>query len=96
MTDREKLIELLDDIQLRGENFTEYEIYGMRLPNTVSNEDVADHLIANGVTFATDKNVGHFCGGETRPCPPGDGCTVKVARKVNRRYTVRCMHLEKN
>lgn len=50
MTDREKLIELLDDIQLRGEDFTDYEIYGMRLPNTVSNEDVADHLITNGVT----------------------------------------------
>ena len=55
---REKLIELLDDIQIRGEDFTDYEIYGMRLPNTVSNEDVADHLIANGVTFATDNNVG--------------------------------------
>ena len=46
---REKLIEMLDDIQLRGEDFTDYEIYGMRLPNTVSNEDVADHLIANDV-----------------------------------------------
>ena len=46
-----KLIELLDDIQLRGEDFTDYEIYGMRLPNTVSNDDVADHLIANGVTI---------------------------------------------
>ena len=50
MDDREKLIELLDDIQFRGEDFTDYEIYGMRLPNTVSNESVADHLIANGVT----------------------------------------------
>jgi hypothetical protein len=47
---KEKLVELLDDIQLCGEDFTDYEIYGMRLPDTVSNEDVADHLIANGVT----------------------------------------------
>lgn len=47
---REKLVELLDDIQLRGEDFTDYEIYGIRLPDTVSNEDVASHLIANGVT----------------------------------------------
>jgi DNA-directed RNA polymerase subunit M/transcription elongation factor TFIIS len=47
---REKLVELLDDIQRCGEDFTDYEIYGMRLPDTVSNEDVADHLIANGVT----------------------------------------------
>ena len=54
---REKLIELLDDIQQCGEDFTEYEIYGMRLPNTVSNETIADHLIANGVTFAKDTNV---------------------------------------
>ena len=54
---REKLIELLDDIQLRGEDFTEYEIYGMRLPNTVSNEDVADYLIAHGVIVLDEKDV---------------------------------------
>ena len=47
---REKLVELLDDIQVRGEDFTDYEIYGMRLPDTVSNEDVVSHLIAHGVT----------------------------------------------
>ena len=47
---REKLVELLDDIQARGEDFTDYEIYWMRLPDTISNEDVASHLIANGVT----------------------------------------------
>ena len=47
---REKLVELLDDIQVRGEDFTDYEIYGMRLPDTVSNENVASHLIAHGVT----------------------------------------------
>lgn len=48
---REKLIELLDDIQRCGEDFDDYEIYGMRLPNSVSNDDVADHLIASGVTI---------------------------------------------
>jgi hypothetical protein len=47
---KEKLVELLDDIQRCGEGYTDHEIYGMRLPDTVSNEDVADHLIANGVT----------------------------------------------
>ena len=47
---REKLVELLDDIQVRGEDFTDYEIYGMRVPDTVSNEDVASHLIAHGAT----------------------------------------------
>lgn len=50
MSDKEKLVELLDDIQARGEDFTDYEIYGMRVPDTVSNEDVASYLIANGVT----------------------------------------------
>lgn len=50
MADREKLIELLDDVQQCGEDHTDYEIYGMRLPNTVSNEVVADHLISHGVT----------------------------------------------
>ncbi len=48
---REKLIELLDDIQRCGEDYTESEIYGMRIPDTVSNENVADYLIANGVTI---------------------------------------------
>ena len=46
----EKLVELLDDIQVRGEDFTDCEIYGMRVPGTVSNENVASHLIAHGVT----------------------------------------------
>ena len=50
MADREKLIELLDDIQRCGEDYTDCEIYGMRIPDTVSNEVVTDHLIANGVT----------------------------------------------
>lgn len=48
---REKLIELLDDIQRCGEDFDDYEIYGMRLPNSVCNDDIADHLLANGVTI---------------------------------------------
>lgn len=48
---RDKLIELLDDIQRCGEDFDDYEIYGMRLPNIVCNDEVADHLIANGVTI---------------------------------------------
>ena len=42
MTDREKLIELIGQVQYLG---------GLELA-------LADHLIANGVTFATDNNVG--------------------------------------
>ena len=49
---REKLIELLDEVQVCGEDFNDYELYGVRYPCTVSNECVADHLIANGVTLA--------------------------------------------
>ena len=50
MADREKLIELLEDVQRCGEDYTDYEIYGMRIPDTVSNEKVANHLISHGVT----------------------------------------------
>lgn len=48
---RKKLIVLLDDIQQNGNDYRDIEIYGMRFPDTVSNEVVADHLIANGVTY---------------------------------------------
>jgi hypothetical protein len=47
---REKLIELLDDIQRDGNDFADVEMHGVRIPDTVSNDDIADHLIANGVT----------------------------------------------
>ena len=47
---RKKLIELLDDIHQNGNDFKDVEIHGVRIPNTVSNEGVADHLLANGVT----------------------------------------------
>ena len=50
MTEREKLTEILNDIQQNGNDFWDVEIYGMRIPDTVSNEDVADHLLTNGVT----------------------------------------------
>ena len=45
MTEREKIIELLD------------EVSGVVIAPT-SYGVIADHLIANGVTFATDNNVG--------------------------------------
>ena len=48
---RKKLIVLLDDIQQNGNDYRDIEMYGMRFPDTVSNEVVADHLIANGVTY---------------------------------------------
>ena len=45
MTDREKLIELVKDLR-------------SKITAWHTAEDIADHLIANGVTFATDNNVG--------------------------------------
>ena len=63
---REKLVELLDDIQRCGEDYTDYEIYGMRLPDTVSNEDVASHLIANGVTVQVEAKL------YWKPVKPGE------------------------
>ena len=53
MTDREKLIELLSDAPF-GVNKQTLKSY--LIPEAMA--DVADHLIANGVTFATDNNVG--------------------------------------
>ena len=56
MTDREKLIELIEDTYIpirRGD--AEVGRYTM-LPCEV--DAIADRLIANGVTFATDNNVG--------------------------------------
>ena len=44
MTDREKLVELLDEVQYQG-NSTEVGV------NYVFNGTIADHLIANGVTL---------------------------------------------
>jgi hypothetical protein len=48
---REKLIELLETVVSPNEVLCDGEVL-------VSTARVADHLIANGVTFATDNNVG--------------------------------------
>ena len=45
------LVGLLDNIQQNGNDFHDVEMYGMRFPDTVSNEAVADYLIAHGVTI---------------------------------------------
>lgn len=44
----------------------------------------------NCVYRGTITGTTHYCRyylvtGERRPCPPGDGCTVKVGREVKRR-----------
>ena len=49
MTDREKLIELIDDFV--------YNIDVKRWYSEEHDEGLADHLIAHGVTFAKDNNV---------------------------------------
>ncbi len=56
MTDREKLIDLIRDIQICG-RMEKHEECSINFWLT-KNEDLADHLLSNGVTFATDTNVG--------------------------------------
>ena len=87
---REKLVELLDDIQVRGEDFTDYEIYGMRLPDTVSNEDVASHLIASGVTVQEEAKL------YWKPVKPGEwnltcsACDSHLGCKENANFCPEC------
>ena len=54
MTDREKLIELL---RVRYRESAPCDTIEYRLPKELA-EKIADHLLANGVTFATDNHVG--------------------------------------
>lgn len=51
---REKLIELLRQVQDYGTKHTN-EQWSVTV-ETKCNETIADHLIANGVTIATDNN----------------------------------------
>lgn len=57
MTDRKKLIEVLDrfsfSITVNGETLADWNI-----PMPQIKKALVDHLLANGVTFATDTNVG--------------------------------------
>ena len=77
MTDREKLVGLLDIIIQPGQK-------------TLG--EIAEYLLANGVAFAKDTNVGgksHYCSkchdtGNTRDCPP-DQCDKKKVGKTKRR-----------
>ena len=54
-TDREKLIELIRDIQLFG-RMEKHEECSITFWSP-KNEDLADHLLANGVTLAKDMDV---------------------------------------
>ena len=54
---RKKLMELIGQVQDDGCDYTECFSQWDR-PKHVDNSVLADHLIANGVTFATDNNVG--------------------------------------
>lgn len=51
---------------------------------------IRDKHCDNCAYYHMFRSGGRFYGylldtGQKRPCPPGDGCTVKVDRKVNRR-----------
>ena len=77
MTEREKLVELLDDGEAKG--FFRYgtdchtgEVGG----HEMTPEDIADYLIENGVTFAKDTNVHSWVPVTERL--PVDWCPVLV------------------
>lgn len=55
---RDKLIELISRVQDFGIKRTNRLAH----PKLPRNEEIADHLIANGVIIATDNNVGHTRG----------------------------------
>jgi hypothetical protein len=74
---KEQLEELLGDIQRNGNSFDDIERYGMRFPDTVSNEDVTDHLIANGVTIQRWIPVGERLP-DLIPCSAGTGYSEAV------------------
>ena len=59
MTDREKMIELLTDLDCNAEYCKDCE-FTKDIDGCVRRkiEIIVDHLLANGVTFATDTNVG--------------------------------------
>ena len=61
MTDREKLFELIDDFDV------------LNTPIDGFRHHLADYLIANGVTFATDNNVGCKWIPVTERLPEKDG-----------------------
>ena len=46
-----------------------------------------DNCVYSGVLSASATRICNyiFITNKKRPCPPGEGCTVKVARKVKRR-----------
>ena len=71
MTDREKLIELLCQAQDYGTKHTNEQWSGS--VESKCNKTIANHLIANGVTFATDNNVGDKWIPVTERLPDKDG-----------------------
>lgn len=64
---REKLIDLITDIENELTRAYPYTTDEFRI------NAIADHLIANGVTFATDKNDGHKWIPVTERLPEKDG-----------------------
>lgn len=77
MTDREKLIKLLDafstPITLNGERLMDWT-----LPMAGLRKALADYLLANGVTFANDINVSSWIPVSERLPEIGDRCLCNV------------------
>lgn len=52
MANKEKLIEMLNNVQRGGAGYDEFEYYGLIVPNTIENDIVADSLMSQGVIIA--------------------------------------------
>ena len=58
MTNREKLVELIGQVQDEGADYSN-TFMETESPASVENYELADYLLKNGVTFAADNYVGH-------------------------------------
>ena len=93
MTDREKLIELIDKARYgAAEMCHEQGCVGCSHWNDrphCRNSFIADHLLANGVTFATDTNVGsEWISVEDRL--PEDDVQVLACTKHGKAFSAHC------
>lgn len=69
MADREKLTELVKDV-------LDYLPWGQISSHTA--KEIADHMVENGVTFATDNNVGRWIPVTERLPEVGERCLCNV------------------
>ena len=76
MTDRERLFQLIGQVQDEGLDYSDVVVV-----YKTSNERLTDHLINNGVIFATDNNDGNKWIPVTERLPEDDRQVLACTRK---------------